>query len=171
MMIWHHYPTRKRDNYRKKCRIPKVYEDLSSHICEVFGLISALAHLIQIQLFKENKNRLTPISANIICDNLSIVSSINRLKTAQPTLKSYYQPDPDVIYRAIRLLCHLKALKAQITMKHVKVHQDKNSGAILDNEAALKVAAHNAATASLNIYQNIAIILPELKARIYINKK
>jgi hypothetical protein len=153
-----------------KCRIPKIYENFSSHRCEGFGIISALSHLIQIQLYKEAKNQASPISSTIICDNLAIISTINRLHNTKPNLKTYYQPDADIIFTALPLLCHLRALKVNIEMKHVKGHQDKN-GAQLDNEATLNVAAHNAATASLKLPRHNSLKLPETKANLSIDNK
>jgi hypothetical protein len=59
---------------QNQCRIPMVYENLSSHRREGFGIISALAHLTQLQLYKERNKNMTPLCATIVCDNMAIVT-------------------------------------------------------------------------------------------------
>jgi Tfp pilus assembly pilus retraction ATPase PilT len=82
---------------KSKSRIPNTYIDLNSHRCESF-IISALSQVVQIQLFKESKHTCSPIKSTIMCDNLAVVNTINKLRHCKPCLKDYFKPDSDCIF-------------------------------------------------------------------------
>jgi hypothetical protein len=74
--------------FTSKSRIPNGYIDLNSHRREAFGIISALSHLVQIQLFNEVKHLLSPITSTIVRGNQAGVNTINRLRHGKLSLKN-----------------------------------------------------------------------------------
>jgi hypothetical protein len=87
--------------------------------------------------------------------------SVTKYKTKS---RIFYQPDSNIIFSALWLIRILKALKSSISFKHIK-------GTLVDNEATLNIAAHNAATASLKLNNKNKLILTEAKVRVKIYNK
>jgi hypothetical protein len=104
-----------------------------------------------------------------VCDNKSMVESINKFRARPMTLKEQFAPDVDVIRAILNLINNVQD-KCWLEIKHIKGHQDKNSEK-LSPEAVLNVAADKLATIALTQKRVNNVMLPGNKTMIIINGK
>jgi hypothetical protein len=107
----------------------------------------------------------------IICDNKSAVDNINYMKRFRLTLKQYYGSDMDIIQE---ILIKLKSLSNQgidLTLEHIKGHQDRSNYENLSYKAQLNIEADRLATAGLYMEEKTYSLLPNNKAMLFIDDK
>jgi hypothetical protein len=109
-------------------RIPNVYNILSSHRCEAFGILSGLAIFYQLCLYNNINQQNNHTQITILCDNYAVITSINKLKFSNPTLKYYYSPDADISMSIIDVYHTLLLRKSQLpsnTLKAIRTDKTK----------------------------------------------
>jgi hypothetical protein len=92
------------------------------------------------------------------------------MKYTIPNLKSYYEPEIDVKFVVINLLNQLKEMHTTVRIQHVKQQQGQKIRT-LTRKDNLNFADKNLATEALSLKTNNMLILPDLRAKLYLEKK
>jgi hypothetical protein len=151
------------------CKLPKIFNKYTSHRSEACGVLSALVHIqALVLLLKSSSNDNRPEKFLILCDNESVVKTLNKFKTKTAEIKDYYSPDFDILDGIVQLWRQLLHDKVNITMKHIKGHQDKTTSSLSDH-AKLNIAADKLATKSLSIRGRVEKINPIPIATLFMN--
>jgi uncharacterized protein YpiB (UPF0302 family) len=150
---------------QNKQRVPEIYNDITSHRSEAYGILCAIKTLETIiEYIKFCKGNIKCITSLLLCDNESVVKTLNTYKYNKPTMKDFYSADHDIINNIRQIWKKLKRNNIQIAIQHIKGHQDRD-GTILSDNAKLNVLADLLATKSLTMRQNVdpTILLSDYK--------
>jgi hypothetical protein len=157
-----------------KChnRVPVTYEDANCHRCEATGILVTLKIIeLSHQYVLGQDNNVQPHDMRIICDNESVVNTINRIRGQKLTLKQHYSANMDVLRAVCMSLYHLKKKwRCNILICHVKGHQD-DINKFLSFEENLNVQADKLATLGLKEKSKKPIQLPGDRIQLLINDK
>jgi RNase H len=149
-------------------RIPEVYSDISSHRSESFGIMIAIRLLQLILQYQRIDNSKQKPSINLLCDNKTVVNTINTLRHRKMNIKQQYSPDMDII-RAITIGIKAIAHRIDLKISHIKGHQDKKSSK-LNLKAQLNITADELATKGLTTNNVAHTDLPGNNVKITINE-
>jgi hypothetical protein len=153
--------------YRK--RLPNIYNDYNSHRSEAWGLLSVFYFIELIVKYRKIQQLNTEMSILIICDNKSVVETINTLQNYSPSIKSYNSADFDIIDTIRKKWKTITNKNVEIKIKHIKGHQDRIKKTLSINDS-LNVAADILATKSLSDKQPISKFNELTDASMHIDK-
>jgi hypothetical protein len=151
-------------------KLPRIFNDYTSHRCEAMGILSAITIFEAIQRFRKKfrKTKNFSTSAIFYCDNEAVTITTNKHHKFGTTTKDYYKPDFDIIANFCEIRKKLWGHKNQVKVTHIKGHQDKQC-TVLTHPAELNVRADILATLAVN-KKSPTDNLPQLsKAALYIN--
>jgi ribonuclease HI len=136
---------------RNKNRIPIVYNEANSHCSEAFGMLGALLSYNNLRRYATKTQLMIPKNIKIVCDNSSLVDTVNKYRIRKRMTKYYYSADNDVITEILYMVNTLVIEGCNIRIIHVRGHQDhkvtKSQEEILNIEAdALATEALKKAT-------------------------
>jgi hypothetical protein len=153
-------------------RIPEIYEEANCHRSEALGILTSLViiDIIDQYISKISKEFQYPYQIRLICDNESVVRTINKMKNNKLTLKQQYSPNIDVLRAIIVKLITLKIKKCNVSIIHIKGHQDKQKKTLSKDEI-MNVEADRLATLGLNKKNIKSILLPADRCQILIDNK
>jgi ribonuclease HI len=156
-------------------RVHEIYEETNSHRCEALGILATLILIETIDSYTRMKKLLEtyPYKIRLLCDNESVVKTINKIKNNKLTLKQQYSANIDVL-RAIKIkIKTLEQRNCQVLISHIKGHQDKNKSK-LNNDEKMNVKADELATLGLikkKLDQSESMLLPADRCQLFINNK
>jgi hypothetical protein len=132
-------------------------------------MLGAIALYDTIQAFTKSRGG-SRIQTNLIlyCDNEALVNNVNRLRRKPITTKFFYTTDADIVYEILTLLKTIQQSGEQVTIKHVKGHQDRGRTA-LNHAARLNIEADYQASRSLDLPRTQKIDLVHTNATLFIN--
>ena len=138
---------------------------------EGYGMMASFSFL---NLFISTHNITIASSKNVkaYCDNLSLVNIVNEALTHGTYPRMHVKPDFDVIMQIINEVKTLREQKINISIEHVRGHQDKNTDyANLSRPSQLNVNANHHATNYLQNGPKYSYLdLPSNPIDLYINK-
>jgi hypothetical protein len=79
-------------------------------------------------------------AATILCDNETVINTLNKLKYKKLTPKKFYAADFDILYATSIIAKKLYIHKVLIKFEHIRGHQDKKHK-LLTKDAKLNVHA------------------------------
>jgi hypothetical protein len=152
-----------------------TYEDANSHRCEAMGILATLVLIETIDKYTAMTKQqvMRQYQIRLVCDNESVVKTVNKMMHGTLTLKQQYSANIDVL-RAIKIKIKLLAeWKCKILINHIKGHQDKTKGKLNEDEK-MNVKADKLATLGLT-KKRLDITKPLLLAadscQLFINNK
>jgi hypothetical protein len=137
--------------------IQSSYEEANSHRSEAVGVLVTLKIIELIhQYMQEIKEVTHPHQMIILCDNGSVVKTINKIQGQRYSLKQQYAANMDVL-RAICISIHWlrKRWRCAIKLCHIHGHQDKHYKALSIEQ---KTNVHADALATSGLKKIISII-------------
>jgi hypothetical protein len=117
-------------------RIPETYKEANCHRSEALGVLASLVIIDSIDQYISRRFECfqQPYQIRLICDNESVVRTINKIKNNKLTLRQHYSPNNDVL-RAIKVkLLALKIKRCKVLILHIKGHQDKHNKSLSTDE-------------------------------------
>jgi ribonuclease HI len=118
-----------------------IYNEYTSYRTEGAGMLQAMKFIYYIIQIRIQNNRWNRANLEFYCDNKSVVDMANKMKYRHPSLKQYYLNDSDLMIEIRHQYYLLKALTNDITISHVKGHQDRTNNSNLTKEALLNIEA------------------------------
>jgi hypothetical protein len=153
-----------------KQRLPAIYNDYTSHRSEAFGILSAINTLKYMQEFMKSNGKQTNIQSTLICDNKSVVDTLNKFRYTKMMTKDFYNADHDIINEIVRIRKQIYTEGVKTNIIHIKGHQDKTNK-ILSEDAILNVAADKLATESLSLRKNTSTNITLSETSLFINQR
>jgi ribonuclease HI len=108
-----------------KFKFDPEYNDIHSYRCEGIGLLGAVKMFQLIQIHYNSKVPGTVKRARILCDNQSVVKVVNKYRTLKRNKNFFYESESEIILEILQTIYEIEALQGQITIMHIKGHQDK----------------------------------------------
>jgi hypothetical protein len=149
-------------------RVPIIFNELHSYRAEGVGIMCGLIIIKQIQNIQKELEYYSPATINIICDNEAMIKSLRRYRYKKSTPKTTYLPEMDVIREIINNIKQLESENIQVTLTHIKVHQDR-TGTELTNEAKLNIRADELASKAQTMRKIKSLNIPSSRATLNIN--
>jgi hypothetical protein len=134
-----------------KRKLPEIVNSYTSHRSEAMGMLGSFLILEALSNFRIGNNMsASVIEATIICDNKSVVDTVNKFRCQGTCLKDFYSPDADILQEITKIRENLANLNVTTKITHVKGHQDRTSN-VLSDHAILNIEADKLATKSLKM--------------------
>jgi predicted RNA-binding Zn-ribbon protein involved in translation (DUF1610 family) len=136
---------------RNRQILPAIYNNYTSHRSEAYGVLAAFYSLQKLyQYQKRIIGDNLKINALILCDNKSVVTSINKFQRYGATLKDCYSADYDLLGEIGKIWKQLRKQQLFIKVNHIKGHQDRVKQQ-LNHQEKLNVEADKLATEALSL--------------------
>jgi hypothetical protein len=125
-------------------RLHEIYNDYNSHRSEAWGILS-MELITEYRMIQQLNTEMT---FSVLCDNKSVVDTLNITRYHKPSIKNYKSADFDIIDTIRQKWSKFTQMNIQIKITHIKGHQDKRKKFLTTYEE-LNVAADILATKSL----------------------
>jgi hypothetical protein len=135
---------------RNRERLPTIYNNYSSHRSEAYGMYCGITTAYHILKFF-NSQGIVPSSVNIclLCDNKSVVNTVNKFKINKKSIKNFTTADHDIIDEIGKTWRSLRHQNVTVRIMYIKGHQDRNKTTQITPDAELNIVADALATQSI----------------------
>jgi hypothetical protein len=108
-------------------KLPRNYNDYTSHRCEAMRLLNAILIFKTINHYRKESNHTKnyQTSAIFYCDNKAVTITANKHQYAGTSTKDYYKADFDIISKINMIWTSLIKDCAQVKINHILGHQDR----------------------------------------------